>query len=242
VLDYDREADEYDTTRGGERRAAAAAEAVLGLVPQGARGLLDVACGTGIVTRRLAAGRPGLRVTGADAAHGMARMAAARLPGAVVLADSRQLPFADGSFDAVSVIWLLHLLDDAAPVVAEAARVLRPGGVLVTTVDKAAGHHVDSDIDELAEPYRKERATDEAALVTACAAGHGLLPGGTARFRGHGQGRIPRRLARYVRDGAIYAAGGTALAERIEALPDPEAPRADPEFTLRAFRKPKPSE
>lgn len=238
MLDYDKEADEYDATRGGEPRAAAAADAVLGLVPEGARGLLDVACGTGIVTRRLAAGRPGLRVTGADAAHGMARMAAGRLPGAVVLADSRQLPFRDGSFDAVSVVWLLHLLDDAAPVVAEAARVLRPGGVLVTTVDKAAAHHVGSDIDALAAPYREELATDEARLVTAYAAEHGLRPGGTARFRGHGQGRIPRRLARYVRDGEIYAAGGTALAARIEALPDPDSPRPDPEFTLRAFRKP----
>ncbi|GGN87621.1 methyltransferase [Streptomyces albiflavescens] len=238
MLDYDKEADEYDATRGGEPRAAAAADAVCGLLPESTRSLLDVACGTGIVTRRLAAGRPGLRVTGADAAHGMTRRAAARLPGAVVLADSRQLPFADGSFDAVSVVWLLHLLDDAAPVVAEAARVLRPGGVLVTTVDKVAAHHVGSDIDALAAPYRTERATDEAELVTAYAAEHGLLPSGTARFRGHGQGRIPRRLARYVRDGEIYGAGGTALAERIEALPDPDRPRADPEFTLRAFTKP----
>ncbi|WP_369250296.1 methyltransferase domain-containing protein [Streptomyces sp. R41] len=237
MLDYDKEADEYDATQGGEPRAAAAADAVLGLVPEGARSLLDVACGTGIATRHLAAGRPGLRVTGADAAHGMARMAAARLPGAVILADSRQLPFTEGSFDAVSVVWLLHLLDDAAPVVAEAARVLRPGGVLVTTVDKAASHHVGSDIDALAAPYREERATDEAELVTAYAAEHGLLPSGTARFRGHGQGRIPRRLARCVRDGEIYAAGGTTLAERIEALPDPDSPRPDPEFTLRAFRK-----
>ncbi|MDV9176533.1 SAM-dependent methyltransferase, partial [Streptomyces sp. W16] len=46
MLDYDKEADAYDATRGGEPRAAAAAEAVLGLVPQDARALLDVACGT----------------------------------------------------------------------------------------------------------------------------------------------------------------------------------------------------
>jgi SAM-dependent methyltransferase len=237
VLDYDREAEAYDATRGGEPRAAAAADAVLGLVPGGARDLLDVACGTGIVTRRLAAARPALRVTGADAAQGMARMAAARVPGAVVRADVRQLPFRDGAFDAVSVVWLLHLVDDATPVLAEAARVLRPGGVLVTTVDKAAAHDVDSDIDTLAAPYRGARATDEATLVTAYAAAHGLLPSGTARFRGHGQGRVPRRLARYVRDGEIYAAGGTRLAERIEALPDQDIPRPEPEFTLRAFRK-----
>ncbi|MGW7609080.1 class I SAM-dependent methyltransferase [Streptomyces sp. NPDC054766] len=237
MLDYDKEADGYDATRGGEPRAAAAADAVLALVPDDARSLLDLACGTGIVTRRLATGRPGLRVTGTDAAYGMTRRAAVRLPGAVVLADCRRLPFPGGSFDAVSVIWLLHLLDDAGPVVAEAARVLRPGGVLVTTVDKAVAHHVGSDMDALVAPYRTERAADGAERVTAYAAGHGLAPSGTARFRGHGQGRTPRRVAHSVRTGELYASGGLQLADRIETLPDPDVPRQDPEFTLRAYRK-----
>lgn len=238
MLDYDSEADRYDATRGGEPRAAAAADAVLTLVPDGARTLLDLACGTGIVTRRLAAGRPGLRVLGADAAHGMARRAATRLPGAVVRADSRRLPFPGGSFDAVTVVWLLHLLDDARPVVAEAARLLRPGGVLVTTVDKAAAHDVGSDIDALCAPYRAGYATDGSARVGAYAAEHGLTPDGTALFRGHGQGRTPRHVARQVRSGALYALGGHRLADRVEALPDPDGPRPEPEFTLRAFRRP----
>ncbi|MEU1158642.1 SAM-dependent methyltransferase, partial [Streptomyces sp. NPDC005918] len=55
MLDYSKEADRYDASRGGEPRAAAAADAVLGLLPDGAGSLLDVACGTGLVTRRLAA-------------------------------------------------------------------------------------------------------------------------------------------------------------------------------------------
>lgn len=49
VLAYDKEADAYDVTRGGEPRAAAAADAVLGLIPDHARRLFDVACGAGIV-------------------------------------------------------------------------------------------------------------------------------------------------------------------------------------------------
>ncbi|MET9168915.1 hypothetical protein ABZW51_31100, partial [Streptomyces cellulosae] len=61
MLDYDEEAERYDALRGGEPRAAAAAEAVLSLVPRQARRLLDAACGTGIVTRRFPASRPGLR-------------------------------------------------------------------------------------------------------------------------------------------------------------------------------------
>lgn len=238
MLDYDEEAGRYDATRGGEPRAAAAADAVLTLVPGSARTLLDLACGTGIVTRRLATGRPGLRVLGADAAHGMARRAAARLPGSVVRADSRRLPFRAGVFDAVTVVWLLHLLEDARPVVAEAARLLSPGGVLVTTVDKAAAHDVGSDIDALCAPYRSGRAADASACVTAYAAELGLTPIGTALFRGHGQGRTPRRVAEQVRAGTLYPAGGHRLAGGIEALPDPDAPRPEPEFTLRAFRGP----
>ncbi|MFE4702559.1 class I SAM-dependent methyltransferase [Streptomyces sp. NPDC056738] len=237
MLDYDKEADGYDATRGGAPRAAAAAAAVLALVPDTARSLLDVACGTGIVTSGIAAGRPGLRVTGADAAHGMARRAAERLPGAVVRADGRRLPFPDGSFDAVCAVWLLHLLDDAGPVVAEAARVLRPGAVFVTTVDKAVAHHVGSDIDALTASWSAEHAEDANERVTAYAAGHGLVPSGTALFCGHGQGRTPRRVAQYIRDGRLYAAGGPGLAERVETLPGPDVPRREPDFTLRAFRK-----
>lgn len=91
MFDYDKEAERYDVSRGGEPRAAAAAGAVLGLIPEGTGNLLDIACGTGIVTRRLAAA--GLDVAGADAAYGMLRRAAERVPGRVVLADTRQLLF-----------------------------------------------------------------------------------------------------------------------------------------------------
>ena len=75
MLDHDREAGAYEATRGGEARAEAAADAVPGLIPgrpDRFGRLLALACGTGIVTRRLAA---------------------ARLPGSVLLADSRRLPF-----------------------------------------------------------------------------------------------------------------------------------------------------
>ncbi|MFE2626688.1 class I SAM-dependent methyltransferase, partial [Streptomyces sp. NPDC059374] len=72
MLDYDKEAERYDASRGGEARAEAAAAAVLGFLPEGTRRLLDVACGTGIVTRRLAAA-DGLSVTGVDLTLAMAR-------------------------------------------------------------------------------------------------------------------------------------------------------------------------
>ncbi|WP_344398109.1 class I SAM-dependent methyltransferase [Streptomyces longisporus] len=246
MLDYDKEADAYDATRGGEPRAAAAADAVLGLIPAATERLLDVGCGTGIVTRRLAAARPATRVTGADLTYGMARTAARRLPGCVLLADSRRLPFRDGTFDAVTSVWLLHLLDepeDVRAVVAECARVLKPGGVYVTTVDKAAAHDVGSDIDAVLAPRPRRPAPDAAPLVESYAAAHRLHPAGQARFPGRGQGRSPRRTAADLRRGWFtQLPPGDPLTEgfvaRLRALPDQERPRADPEFSLRAFRKP----
>ncbi|MFF8593697.1 class I SAM-dependent methyltransferase [Streptomyces sp. NPDC015220] len=245
MLDYDEEADRYDASRGGEPRAAAAAAAVLGLLPEDARELLDVGCGTGIVTRRLADARPGLRVTGADRASGMARQAAARLPGAVVLADSRRLPFPARRFDAVTSVWLLHLApsqESARAVVAECARVLRPGGLYITTVDKAAAHNVGSDIDTVLADRPHGPVRDAAGLVAEYAAAHGLVPAGQARFAGRGQGRSPRRTIADLRRGwFVTLPPGEPLAEdfaaRLAALPDQDRPRPDPVFTLRAFRR-----
>ncbi|MDL5204763.1 class I SAM-dependent methyltransferase [Streptomyces sp. ALI-76-A] len=246
MLDYDKEADAYDASRGGEPRAAAAADTVLRLVPERARRLLDVACGTGIVTRRLAAARPGLRVTGADLAYGMARTAAVRMPGAIVLADSRRLPFPDRTFDAVTSVWLLHLLDtadDARAVVAECARVLRPGGVYVTTVDKAAAHDVGSDIDAVLAPRPRRPARDSGPAVTAYAVAHGLVPADRARFPGHGQGRSPRSTVADLRRGWFtrLPPGDPRIdtfAARLAGLPDQDRPRADPVFRLLSFTKP----
>ncbi|MGW3680538.1 class I SAM-dependent methyltransferase [Streptomyces prasinus] len=246
MLDYDEEAGRYDTSRGGEPRAEAAARAVLDLIPPSARDLLDVACGTGIVTRRFPSARAGLRVTGVDLAASMTRIAAARLPGAVVRADSRRLPFGDARFDAAVSVWLLHLQsgpEDVRALVGECARVLRPGGVYVTTVDKAASHNVGSDIDAVLSARPRSPVRDLAADVAACAAGHGLVPAGHTVFRGHGQGRSPRRtIADLHRGWFVTVPPGSPLADafavRLAALPDQDRPRPDPVFHLRAFRKP----
>lgn len=242
MLDYDLEAARYDSSRGGVPRARAAARAVLALVPEQARTLLDVGCGTGLVTERLA--RPGLRVYGVDTSPGMARITADRIGGGALLGDSRRLPFGDGSLDAVCAVWLLHLVPDAAAVVAECARVLRPGGVFVTTVDKDAGHDVDSDVDALLAPYRVRRlAYDDTTRVLAVAGEHGLRRAGEARFTGHGQGMSPARTAGEVMRGyfvsalSLDAAEKDALAGRLARLPDPEVPRGDPVYRLLAMRK-----
>jgi SAM-dependent methyltransferase len=49
----------------------------------------------------------------------------------VVRADAARLPIADRSFDAVVLLWMLYHLDDPRLALAEARRVLRPGGLVV---------------------------------------------------------------------------------------------------------------
>ncbi|MEW2131079.1 class I SAM-dependent methyltransferase [Streptomyces sp. NPDC005435] len=245
MLDYEKEADTYDASRGGEARAEAAAEAVLALIPDRTGRLLDLGCGTGTVTRRLAAARPDLRVTGLDRARAMTRRSAVLVPGAILRADCRQLPFPDTTFDAVTSIWLLHLLADPADrraVLAEVARVLRPGGTYVTTVDKARSHDVGSDIDAVLAPRTRPPAADAPDIVTAHAAEAGLVPAGEGRFVGVGQGRSPRTTITDLGRGWFGtlppgAPETTRFATLLSHLPDQERPRADPVFRLRAYRK-----
>lgn len=237
MLDYDREADDYDRTRGGEPRAAAAAGAVERLLPPTARTIADVACGTGIVTARLRA--TGRTVLGIDRSHGMLVKAATRLPGRTVQGDGAALPLAAASVDAVLLIWVLHLVPDPAPLIAEAARVLRPGGVLITTVDKNAGHFaVPSDVAEVTAAVREACAADRVDAqehVVALAAGHGLRPAGTTTFPGATQGRSPRHWAEQFEAGVIPWAPPAqvpALRRAMLALPDQDKPRPDPIYRL----------
>ncbi|MGW3247528.1 class I SAM-dependent methyltransferase [Streptomyces sp. NPDC001070] len=245
MLDYEKQAAIYDATRGGVPRADAAAAAVLGLIPGRAGTVLDIGCGTGLVTARLT--RPGLRVLGVDAALAMARLAADRVGPGIVLGNAHRLPFATGSLDAVTAVWVLHLLPGAPAVIAECARVLRPGGVLVTTVDKDAGHDVGSDIDALLAPYRTKEAHDAEDRVVRHAAAHGLRPAADARFTGHGQGRTPRDLAARVFAGdfasalALRDGDAAALAGRLAALPGQDTARPDPVYRLLSLVKDSPA-
>lgn len=183
MLDYDREAAWYDSTRGGEPRARAAAGALASLLPPGVRTVADVAGGTGIVSALLAA--HGYSVVVCDRSVGMLRVAAERLPGRAVAGDATAaLPFRTGSLDAVTIVWLLHLLPDAAPVLAECARALRPGGVLLTTVDKSAAHRAAEGLD-----VKATDATDARPRIERLAGELGLAPHGETTFVGHGQGR-----------------------------------------------------
>ncbi len=100
--------------------------------------VLDVATGTGRVPVALAlTGRFGGRVIALDGARRMLRQAVDRSRDQMKVdwlhADATPLPFGDSSVDVVSCLEALEFLPDPRQALREMARVLRPGGVLLTS-------------------------------------------------------------------------------------------------------------
>jgi demethylmenaquinone methyltransferase/2-methoxy-6-polyprenyl-1,4-benzoquinol methylase len=92
--------------------------------------VLDLAAGTGSSAVPLAAA--GAHVVAGDFSLGMLRVGRRTNPGlSFVAADALRLPFADGSFDAVTISFGLRNVADPDAGLRELARVTRPGGRLV---------------------------------------------------------------------------------------------------------------
>lgn len=128
---YDDLADEWWRPRGAFCALHWLAEARAGVVPNASRPgavLLDVACGGGLLAPHVAA--KGYRHVGIDI--GVAAPAVARAHGVtVVRGDALRLPIADESVDVVVAGEILEHVREPDRLVAEAARVLRPGGTFV---------------------------------------------------------------------------------------------------------------
>lgn len=108
------------------RRALARA-----LRPRAAGLYLDVGTGTGDVAREVLRGEPAARVLGVDPAAGMVGIGRRKVPRAGFgLASGQSLPVRSGVVDGVASAFVLRNLADVDAYFREAARVLRPGGVL----------------------------------------------------------------------------------------------------------------
>ncbi|MEA2248242.1 MAG: hypothetical protein QOH46_2771 [Solirubrobacteraceae bacterium] len=130
-------------------------------LPAGAPMVVDVGCGTGSLVRRLA--RRGARVLGVDVGEEALRRARAREPVAgerYAHAGAEALPLADGTADMVVFLNSLHHVpgDALDAAIAEAARVLRPGGLLYVQEPLAEGTYF-----ELMRPIDDETAVRAAA-------------------------------------------------------------------------------
>lgn len=100
------------------------------LQPLAGATVLDLAAGTGTSSAPLIA--EGAQVVSCDFSIGMLRQGRRQYPGQLFTAgDALALPFADGSFDAVTISFGLRNLTDPERGLREMARVTRPGGTLV---------------------------------------------------------------------------------------------------------------
>jgi len=119
---------------GLDNRWRKRAVAIAGIAP-GDR-ILDICAGTGELARLLvpAVGDKG-SVTASDFCENMLAIARQKLHGhrnvSFVLADAKDLPFPDGSFDAVTVSFGMRNIPDTIPALKEIRRVLRPGGTFI---------------------------------------------------------------------------------------------------------------
>lgn len=179
---FARHAGEWDTLRslhspdGPVETALATALDAGGDGPATLGALLDVGTGTGRMAELFAA--RAAHVTAFDKSPEMLRIARTRLqhlPAAgvdLVQGDFTALPFADASFDTVLFHQVLHYAQEPEGVLAEAARVARPGGV-VAVVDFAA-----HDREELRERHAHARLgfSDDQMLALLGDAGFAAAP------------------------------------------------------------------
>jgi SAM-dependent methyltransferase len=91
-----------------------------------ARRILDLGCGVGALLPHLRDASPEAMVVGLDRTQAMVALGPRVFP--LLVGDAVQLPFRDRSFDAVVTTFMLFHLPDPTAGLAEARRVLRPGG------------------------------------------------------------------------------------------------------------------
>jgi ubiquinone/menaquinone biosynthesis C-methylase UbiE len=97
----------------------------------------DVGCGTGVLSRALAAFGPALRVTGIDPSPEYLSFAARDLPAERMrfqVGHAEALPFGDGVFDAALALLVLQDFDEPEQAVREMTRVTRTDGVVAACV------------------------------------------------------------------------------------------------------------
>ncbi|HEY1548826.1 MAG TPA: class I SAM-dependent methyltransferase [Kofleriaceae bacterium] len=144
--------------------------------------VLDVGCGTGEFTSRIARLFPAARVTGVDLVEASLELARARcadLGDRVRFArgDAYELAFADATFDFVGCRHVLQAIPDAPRVLGELVRVLAPGGRLHVIAEDYGMIHAVSPTVDLAkfwfeQPRAFARATGTDLHIGRHIAGH----------------------------------------------------------------------
>ena len=124
---FSRAAPRYDTLASAQRDIG---ETLWQTLPESAQHVLDLGCGTGYWTQRLASHYPNATITGLDLAPGMLAHAQAQYGDAIrwEQGDAAALPLSDASVDLVFSNLAIQWCPDIGAVMQELARVLVPGG------------------------------------------------------------------------------------------------------------------
>jgi len=123
-------AEAYDRFMGRFSRLLAPQMADLAGVRAG-RTVLDVGCGTGMLTAVLVDRLGAANVTGIDPSESFVSAARERFPGVRIERGSAEaLPFDEDAFDASIAQLVVHFMTDPVRGIREMARVTRPGGVV----------------------------------------------------------------------------------------------------------------
>lgn len=171
-LGFDRVADRYDATRGGDARGQHTAAAFEPWLPPGP--IVELGVGTGVIAAALATA--GRAAVGVDLALPMLAKAAERLPGRVMQGDVLAPPLRPGAAAAVVAVHVLHLVSDLVSAVGAAATLLQPGGRLLISgiqgnresVDELSA--IDTDVSVRLRPIRHPTGDD----IIEAAGAHGL--------------------------------------------------------------------
>lgn len=179
---FRRQGADWDEMRALDLPAASVEAALLSALPARVDRLLDIGTGTGrlleLLAPRIGAG------LGVDASATMLALARARLARAglarcsVRQADMYRLALPDGGFNAAVLQMVLHHAEDPALVLAEAARMLAPGGMLV--VVELAAHERAEMAARLAHRWPGFADAEMARMLRHA----GLAPGEPARVAG----------------------------------------------------------
>ena len=159
--DYDRDPERFRLARSVLRRHALAADVheqvASRLLREGLTPVLDVGCGEGELARHL----PKDHWIGLDSSAEML----SRAPEPAVEGDALALPFPDASYGSVALLYVLYHLAEPLLALAEARRVLRPGGLVAVA---APSRH---DSPELAGVLPRRALTFDAELAPRMLAG-----------------------------------------------------------------------